>query len=108
MNLVATHIGIGAPLPPEITDLFEERVLTGLDHWQPQARRAAIACIADAGWLDRPDIRPLIENIRDNDPEDRVRNQARRFLLFADGMPVEDLEDDCPTCPDKADLTGGG
>ena len=108
MLVVPTHLKLDGPLPEEVVGAFEARAIADLGHWHENYRRAAIACIKEAGWLDRPDIRPLIEDIRDNDDDESIRNQARRFLLFADGMPVEDLEDDCPTCPDKAGLTGGG
>lgn len=106
--VVSTHLKLDAPLPEEVVGAFEARVVADLGHWQDKYRRFAIACIKDAGWLDRPDIRPLIEELRENDPDESIRNLARRSLLFADGMPIEDLDDDCPTCPDKASLTGGG
>jgi len=102
LTILSDQIGLGAPLPQEFVDRFELITLADLQDPNPDLRLVAISNLQTAGWLDRPDIRPLIESIRESDPDDHIRDRARRALLWADGKPVENP--DCPTCPGH----GGG
>ncbi len=69
---------LAAIAPREPLDAFAAVLQSALDDPRPEVRRAALFVCAYLSW---PTLVPLVEAVRDNDPDETTRADAARVLV---------------------------
>lgn len=77
-----------ATMAPEVRLRLERLVVSSLSHAHWRMRLTAMACVQEAGMLDRPDVAERIRAMR-TDPEEKVLLRAKATRL--PGEPVPDV-----------------